>query len=108
VNSVGNSVIFGHDGFPWTDGNFQMPAWHELVIYEKHAGTLNDHPGGPPGTLDHVDGLRWDSTVNRRRHNLGDNPDGWSLLQWINDEIDAVQPWTLIIAEDMQTHRVAP
>src|SRR5690606_5812674 len=26
---------------------------------------------------------------------------GWNLLRWINDEIDARQPWKITIAEDM-------
>lgn len=30
-----------------------------------------------------------------------DLADGWSLLQWINTEIGARQPWKLTIAEDM-------
>lgn len=49
-----------------------------------------------------IDGFRWDSTLNMRRTNAGDNPDGWSLMQWINNEIDATQPWKIQIAEDMQ------
>ena len=50
----------------------------------------------------HVDGLRWDSVLNVRTTNSGDNPEGWSLMQWVNNEIDAVQPWAISIAEDMQ------
>lgn len=49
-----------------------------------------------------MDGLRFDSTVNIRRTNLGDSADGWSLMQWLNDEVDAREPWKLMIAEDMQ------
>jgi 1,4-alpha-glucan branching enzyme len=58
------------------------------------------------------DGLRFDSTVFIRnvRGNDGDPPGdannlggwGWNLLKWINDEVDAHQPWKLTIAEDMQ------
>jgi 1,4-alpha-glucan branching enzyme len=51
------------------------------------------------------DGLRWDSTNNIRAINNGgggDIPDGWSLLQYVNDQIDASQPWKISIAEDMQ------
>jgi 1,4-alpha-glucan branching enzyme len=56
----------------------------------------------------HIDGLRFDSVVNiRNRHGKnndpgGDLPDGWSLVQWINNEIRASQPWKITIAEDMQ------
>lgn len=237
TNSVGNSVIFNPQ-FNWTDGGFNMPPWNELVIYELHIGTLNDQPGGSPGTFDtaiqrldhiqsiganavsvmpinefpgdfswgynqsypfavesayggpaalkrfvdaahargiavmldmvhnhygpndldlwrfdgwyendrggiyfyqderadtqwgdtrpdfgrgevrsfirdnammwltdfHVDGFRWDSTLNIRTHNNGDNPEGWSLMQWINDEIDIVKPWAFSMAEDLQNN----
>lgn len=51
-----------------------------------------------------LDGFRWDSTLNIRRTNWGDNPDGWSLMQWVNNEIDARQPWKLNIAEDLQSN----
>jgi 1,4-alpha-glucan branching enzyme len=34
----------------------------------------------------------------------GDIPDGWGLMQWINNEIHADQPWKLTIAEDMQNN----
>lgn len=49
-----------------------------------------------------MSGIRWDSTVNIRNTNLGSNPDGWSLLQWINNEKNATQPWKINIAEDLQ------
>ena len=48
-----------------------------------------------------VDGMRWDSTSNIRMGNCGDIPDGWSLMQWVNNEVDASQPWKIIIAEDL-------
>jgi 1,4-alpha-glucan branching enzyme len=49
-----------------------------------------------------LDGFRFDSTLNIRKGPFGDIPEGWSLLQWINDEIDATQPWKLSVAEDLQ------
>ena len=49
----------------------------------------------------HVDGFRFDSTSNIRTTNLGENSDGWSLMQWINNEIDAVNPGILSVAEDL-------
>ena len=48
-----------------------------------------------------MDGLRVDSTSNIRMGPLGDLPDGWSLLQWINDEVNASQPWKYVSAEDL-------
>ena len=60
------------------------------------------------------DGLRFDSTIYIRNvygHNDDslDDPNnlagwGWSLLRWINDEVEARQPWKLTIAEDMQSN----
>lgn len=52
----------------------------------------------------HLDGFRFDSTLNIRTTNNGDNSDGWSLMQWINDDIDNSQPWKYVIAEDMQNN----
>lgn len=60
------------------------------------------------------DGLRFDSTIFiRNAHgNDADPPDdpanlggwGWNLLRWINDEVDARQPWKITIAEDLQNN----
>ncbi|HYV29955.1 MAG TPA: alpha-amylase family glycosyl hydrolase, partial [Candidatus Binatia bacterium] len=55
-----------------------------------------------------VDGLRFDAVSYIRNvagHNndpAGDLPDGWQLLQRINGEIRAAQPWKICIAEDLQ------
>jgi 1,4-alpha-glucan branching enzyme len=55
-----------------------------------------------------VDGLRWDATAfvrNIHGHNddpAGDLPDGWSLMQWINQEIRDAKPTAFAIAEDLQ------
>lgn len=57
-----------------------------------------------------LDGLRFDSVVNIRNRNgqnndpEGDLSDGWGLLQWINNEIRAHQPWKITIAEDLQNN----
>ena len=48
TNSVGNSVVVD-PSFPWRDDAFRMPTWDDVVIYEMHAGTFNDEPGGGPG-----------------------------------------------------------
>jgi 1,4-alpha-glucan branching enzyme len=57
-----------------------------------------------------LDGLRFDSTVNIRNI-FGNNndpgndlPEGWSLMQWINNEIDSRMPWKITIAEDLQNN----
>lgn len=49
-----------------------------------------------------IDGFRWDSVLNIRKTNWGDNGDGWSLVQWINNDLDSSQPWKINIAEDLQ------
>lgn len=51
-----------------------------------------------------LDGLRWDSTLNIRTHSGGDIPEGWSLMQWVNDDIDWFQGWKISIAEDLQNN----
>ncbi|MGA7240349.1 MAG: alpha-amylase family glycosyl hydrolase [Bryobacteraceae bacterium] len=54
------------------------------------------------------DGLRWDATgwirnvVGANNDPAHDIADGWSLLQWINNETIGAQPWKISIAEDMQ------
>lgn len=53
-----------------------------------------------------ADGLRWDSTVNIRTVNNGgggDIGDGYSLMQWINNDIDSSQGYKISIAEDLQS-----
>ena len=57
-----------------------------------------------------IDGLRWDATAYIRNvygnnadpaHDLSD---GWSLMQWVNDEIKTRQPWKISIAEDLRNN----
>ena len=58
------------------------------------------------------DGLRFDKVVGiRNAHGWDgapyDDPTnlggwGWNLLKWINDEVNHLQPWKIIIAEDMR------
>lgn len=56
----------------------------------------------------HVDGFRWDATAYIRNiygnnnDPANDIPDGWSLMQWVNNEIDALAPWIINIAEDLK------
>jgi 1,4-alpha-glucan branching enzyme len=58
-----------------------------------------------------VDGLRFDSVSHitnvygRAGDPASDLPEGWSLLQWLHEEIRARQPWAVTIAEDL---RVSP
>lgn len=50
TNSNGNSLVIDPN-FEWTDHDFEMPAWNELVIYEMHVGTFNVKEDGEPGTF---------------------------------------------------------
>jgi len=56
----------------------------------------------------HCDGLRIDATLfirnarGENNHPDTDLPDGWTLMQWINDEVARYFPGTLMIAEDLQ------
>ena len=54
-----------------------------------------------------IDGLRWDATAYIRNvHGFSDPgadlSDGWNLMRWVNDEIDARQGWKISIAEDLR------
>lgn len=50
--TLGNSLIYDDDAFPWTDGNWTMPAHRDLVIYELHVGTFGRiAPSTVPSTL---------------------------------------------------------
>ncbi len=56
----------------------------------------------------HIDGLRFDATLFIR-NTRGDNnnpetdlPEGWTFLQWINEEVQKHFPGAITIAEDIQ------
>lgn len=55
-----------------------------------------------------VDGLRWDSITYIKNISGGgeenDIPEGWSLLQWLNEEIHQRFPAKISIAEDMKSN----
>lgn len=50
----------------------------------------------------HVDGFRWDSTINVRRGNNGDIPDGRRILYEGNQIIHRLKSHAISIAEDLQ------
>ena len=58
----------------------------------------------------HADGLRWDAItyIKNIEGNEGnpanDIPEGWSLMQWINEEIKKRFPYTISIAEDLKNN----
>ena len=58
----------------------------------------------------HVDGLRWDATAYIRNvngndvNNTQELADGWSLMQWVNEEMNAHAPQKISIAEDLSNN----
>ncbi len=56
----------------------------------------------------HADGLRWDMIIfiksidGNESNSYSDIPDGWSLMQWINTEIQQRFPGKISIAEGMR------
>ena len=56
----------------------------------------------------HVDGIRFDCTQFIRTvdgSNDHDLPEGWTLLQWLNDQVSEKYPGRLTIAEDLQNSK---
>jgi 1,4-alpha-glucan branching enzyme len=56
----------------------------------------------------HIDGIRFDCTQFIRTIDGADDhdlPDGWSLLQWINDQVAQKYPGRITIAEDLQNNK---
>lgn len=43
--TLGNSIVYPDDSFEWSDANWSMPDWQNLVIYELHVGTFCGHEG---------------------------------------------------------------
>jgi 1,4-alpha-glucan branching enzyme len=58
----------------------------------------------------HVDGLRWDMIIyiksidGNAGNAANDIPDGWSLMQWINAEIQRLFPGKISIGESMRNN----
>jgi 1,4-alpha-glucan branching enzyme len=50
TSSIGNSIIVD-PAFQWEDGDYNMPSWDEIVIYEMHVGTFNVTEQGRPGSF---------------------------------------------------------
>jgi len=43
--TMGNSMVYDDNHFKWTDHDFVMPDWNQLVIYELHVGTFGRQSG---------------------------------------------------------------
>lgn len=122
-------VVYNHLGYPagdmWQFDGWSQSGYGGIYFYNNWrsatpwGNTRFDY--GRPEVRNYIldnarrwleqrfaDGLRWDATGwirNVYGHNNdpgNDIPDGWSLIQAINDEIKQKQPWKISIAEDMQ------
>ncbi len=54
-----------------------------------------------------LDGLRWDATAYIRTRDGDESfdlPEGWSLCQWLNDELRAAKAGAITIAEDLRSN----
>lgn len=51
TNSSGNCIVYNHASFGWKETGFQMPSWHELVVYELHVGTFHVKEKDQVGTF---------------------------------------------------------
>jgi 1,4-alpha-glucan branching enzyme len=51
TNSAGNGIVYSHSSFDWQGIEFQIPSWHELIIYELHVGTFHVKEQNSIGTF---------------------------------------------------------
>jgi len=122
-------VVYNHFG-PMDLGLWRFDGWHEddwggIYFYNDERaqtpwGDTRPHYGRDPVrryvrdnalmwlTEYHVDGLRWDMTLYIRTID-GDPsdpdqelPDGWSLMQWANEDVNERMPGNIMIAEDLR------
>ena len=57
----------------------------------------------------HIDGLRTDAllfvrNVHGKNMPEADLPEGWTMMKWINEEVNKRYPWKIMIAEDLQNN----
>ena len=98
----GGGIYFYNDWkakTPWGDNrpDYGRPEVRQY-IRDNALMWLNDY---------RCDGLRADAiafirNVNGEEDPGADLPEGWSLMRWINEEIDQTMPWKITIAEDMR------
>ena len=97
LHEAGGGIYFYNDGRARTDWGHTRPDYGRPEVRQF----LRDNALFWLEEF-RVDGLRWDSTITIRRSDEGDVADGWRLMQRVNDEVNARQPWKLNIAEDLQ------
>jgi 1,4-alpha-glucan branching enzyme len=122
-------VVYNHFG-PHDLGLWRFDGWHEgdwggIYFYNDDRAvtpwgdTRPDYGRDPVRryirdnalmwlTEYHVDGLRWDMTLYIRtvdgetRNSNQELPDGWSLMQWANEDVNRQMPGNITIAEDLR------
>jgi len=82
----------GRTDWGWTRPDYGRPEVRQYILDAQRMWTEEYR----------VSGFRWDSTLYMRVTDWGANPEGWSLLQWLNNDLDSRQPWKINIAEDLQ------
>jgi 1,4-alpha-glucan branching enzyme len=122
-------VVYNHFGPGSADSLWRFDGWHDGpyggIYFYNDPRALTDYGDNRPdfGRAEvrqfirdnammwlheyRADGLRLDSCLNIRRaagkgQDHGEIPEGWSLLQWINNDKDRELPWNITIAEDLQ------
>ncbi|SEK59085.1 1,4-alpha-glucan branching enzyme [Blastococcus sp. DSM 46786] len=48
---LANGIVRDPGSYPWHDAGFRPPAFHELVIYQLHVGSMSVTPGHDVGTF---------------------------------------------------------
>ncbi len=124
-------VVYNHFG-PQDLSLWQFDGWHEngnggIYFYNDwRAETPWGHTRpdyGRPEVRQYIrdnalmwleefgaDGLRWDATAHIRNAHGHDGdpgsdiPEGWALMQWVNNELNARFPGRIGIAEDLQNN----
>lgn len=93
-------IYFYNDWRSWTPWGESRPDYGRAEVREYIRNNalmwLDDY---------HVDGLRIDMSFYIRAVDDGrDIPEGWSLIQWINDDIRKAHPGAIVIAEDLRSN----
>lgn len=113
-SDLGNSIwcFDGYSAYPDTGGIY---FYEDDNRYTPWGDTRPNYSSGPVRSFirDNVmywlsefnmDGIRMDGTAYIRERGIGgpDIPEGWNLMQWINNEVDAAFSQKICIAEDMR------
>jgi 1,4-alpha-glucan branching enzyme len=111
----GDLDLWRFDG--WSDGDHQggIYFYDNARVHTDWGDTRPDY--GRPEVRQYIrdnalfwlhkyrlDGLRFDAVSSIRSVAGHDLPDGWSLLQWIHNDLRASQPWKITVAEDLQNN----